>query len=199
VSGLWNWNLFYPDFERALANLRGFLRAARTSTSVEGFLVTAWGDYGCESLYSYLYPLILAAMEITEGSGAWEEKWLALSGESREVFGFRLAAGRSQITRALKAFIARGEAPSSSVAEEMKKVLSRFEGVELPRELEFVRNAMKAAVRRSEGPATASEMIRLATEYAELWLSERKPANLDYVYTKFWATAARIELEKIIK
>jgi len=53
--------------------------------------VTAWND-DCESLYSYLYPLILAAIEIAEGPRAWEEKRLALSGESREI-EFRVAAG----------------------------------------------------------------------------------------------------------
>lgn len=47
------------------------------------FLIAAWGDDGEECSFSFLDPLLLAAMEIAEGKGAWEEKWMTLGGKTR--------------------------------------------------------------------------------------------------------------------
>mgnify|MGYP000164963080 FL=1 len=99
--GLWNWNKYYPDFDTALTNVRNFLQAAKEE-GIMGFLVTAWGDDGEECLFSFLYPLILAAMEYAEGRGEWEEKWLALSGEPREVLEVRKAFGKGEVANYIK-------------------------------------------------------------------------------------------------
>ncbi|HIE18676.1 TPA: beta-N-acetylhexosaminidase, partial [Candidatus Bathyarchaeota archaeon] len=86
--GLSNWRRYYPNFQTALENLKNFLGAAK-ETEITGFLVTAWGDDGEECLFSLLEPLLLASMEIAEGNREWEEKWMALSGESKEVLKAR--------------------------------------------------------------------------------------------------------------
>jgi len=196
--GLWNWNLFYPDFDRALANLRGFLGAAREE-GVEGFMVTAWGDDGCECLYSYIYPLILAAMEIAEGSGRWEEKWVALKGEDRETLEFRKMLGRSEVTRAVKEFIARGAKPGGEVASELVKILNHIGDKPLSRDLMFMKRIIETMVRALEDRVVVSDLIGLANEYAALWLSERKRENLEYVYSKFWITASKLELARLTR
>ncbi|HHW57511.1 MAG TPA: beta-N-acetylhexosaminidase [Clostridia bacterium] len=99
--GVSNWNRYYPNFEIALGNIRNFLRPARKE-KLPGFLLTSWGDDGAECLYSFLDPLILANMEIAEGSGNWEEKWLALSGEKREVLEARKMLGESIFSETIK-------------------------------------------------------------------------------------------------
>ncbi len=196
--GIWNWNLFYPDFDKALANLRGFLGAAREE-GVEGFMVTAWGDDGCECLYSFIYPLILAAIEIAEGSGEWEEKWLALTGEDRRVLEFRKMLGSSEITRAIKEFIARGTKPSKDIEDRLKQILSYVESIPLSRDLMFMKRVVEIMIRAIHDKVTVSDFIGLANEYASLWLSERKKQNLDYVYRKFWISASRLDLLKLIE
>jgi len=85
------------------------------------------------------------------------------------------------MTRAFKAFIVRDEAPPNSVAEELKKVLSRSEGVELPRETRIREERHEGRHEEERRVGNSLRDDRLATEYAELQLSERKPANLDYV------------------
>lgn len=99
--GLSNWNRYYPNFDIALANITNFLIPAKKE-KLPGFLVTSWGDDGAECLYSYLDPLILATMEIAEGSGNWEEKWLSLKRESKDVLEVRKILGQNDLVETIK-------------------------------------------------------------------------------------------------
>jgi len=99
--GLANWNRYYPNFDMALTNLKNFLLPAKEE-KLPGFLVTAWGDDGEECLFSFLDPLILASMEIAEGDGNWEDKWVALTGEEKEVLDLRKDFGNTIISETLK-------------------------------------------------------------------------------------------------
>lgn len=195
--GLWNWNKYYPDFDTALTNVRNFLQAAREE-GVKGFMVTAWGDDGEECLYSFLYPLILAAMEYAEGSGEWEEKWLALSGEPREVLEVRKAFGKGEVANNIKRvlFQPTEEVRNLPVFDAWKKALELAQGVRLPPDLEFIKRCLEVGLRKVEGRATVADFLGLASMYADLWLRERKPANLARVYARFYSAAALLELEK---
>ncbi|MEM2186776.1 MAG: beta-N-acetylhexosaminidase [Thermofilaceae archaeon] len=195
--GLWNWNKYYPDFETALTNVKNFLQAAREE-GVKGFMVTAWGDDGEECLYSFLYPLILAAMEYAEGSGSWEEKWLALTGEPCEILEVRKSFGRGAVANFIKRvlFSPTEEVRNLPVYEEWRKALELAETVNLPPDLEFIKRCLEVGLRKVEGRATVADFLGLASLYADLWLSERKPANLARVYTRFYSAAAVLELER---
>ena len=194
---LWNWNRYYPDFDTALANLKNFLQAAREE-GVKGFMVTAWGDDGEECLYSFLYPLILAAMEFAEGSGEWEEKWLALSGEPRGVLEVRKAFGKGEVANYIKRvlFSPTEEVRSLPVFDAWRGALELAERVELPPDLAFIKRCLEVGLRKVEGKATAADFLGLASLYADLWLRERKPANLARVYARFYSAAALLELER---
>ncbi|ABL78695.1 beta-N-acetylhexosaminidase [Thermofilum pendens] len=189
--GLWNWDRYYPDFDAALANVKSFLQAAREE-GVKGFMVTAWGDDGEECLYSFLYPLILASMEYAEGNGRWEEKWLALSGEPREVLEVRKALGKGEVANYVKRvlFSPTDEVKGLPVFDEWRKALELAERVRLPPDLEFVKRCLEVGLRKVEGKATAADLLGLASLYADLWLRERKPANLARVYARFYSAAA---------
>ncbi|MCS7201727.1 MAG: beta-N-acetylhexosaminidase [Dictyoglomus sp.] len=99
--GLSNWLRFYPNFDIALGNLRNFLTSAKKE-KLPGFLITAWGDDGSECLFSFLDPLILAGMEIAEGNGEWEEKWMALSKEGEEIVRVRKVFGETFFSETIK-------------------------------------------------------------------------------------------------
>lgn len=197
--GLWNWNKYYPDFDTALTNVRNFLAAAREE-EVKGFMVTAWGDDGEECLYSFLFPLILASMEYAEGEGDWEEKWLALSGEPREVLEVRKTFGKGSVANYLKRvlFSPSEEIKNLGIFNEWKKALEQACGINLPPDLEFIRRCLEIGLKKIEGKATAADFIGLASLYADLWLSERKPANLARVYSRFFGSASILELERKI-
>ncbi|MCI4437783.1 MAG: beta-N-acetylhexosaminidase, partial [Ignisphaera sp.] len=220
APGLWNWNRFYPDYVTALTNLRNFLTAAREDQSVIGFLVTAWGDDGSECLFTYLNPLILAAMEIAEGSGSWEEKWIALTGEDRRVtearkifgevdtvvnewstrWGFWLPKQVLLKTRTLRMY--EKYLPKElldRLRKDLEKALEASKGVELPKELQFIKEFYEATLKALNGSIRVSDYIRLAEMYRDLWLSERKPHGLEEVIGKFWRAAGVTELEKALK
>jgi len=220
APGLWNWNRFYPDFVTALENLKNFFAAAKEDPSVEGFLVTAWGDDGSECLFEYLYPLILATMEIAEGRGEWEEKWLALTGESKELlevrksfgsiftakdefrvrWGFWLPKHVVLKTDLLKiASIYLGEYVFEDLKKEVEEVLKKARSMQLPPELEFIRKFYELVLKVLDNKATVSDYISLAKIYAEFWLRERKHQGLDNVIGKFWRAAGLNELEKILE
>jgi len=220
APGLWNWNRFYPDFVTALENLKNFFAAAKEDPSVEGFLVTAWGDDGSECLFEYLYPLILAAMEIAEGRGEWEEKWLTLTGESKELlevrksfgsiftakdefrvrWGFWLPKHVVLKTDLLKiASIYLGEDVFEDLKKEVEEVLKKARSMQLPPELEFIRKFYELVLKVLDNKATVSDYISLAKIYAEFWLRERKHQGLDNVIGKFWRAAGLNELEKILE
>jgi len=195
--GLWNWNKYYPDFDTALANVRNFLQAAREE-GVMGFLVTAWGDDGEECLFSFLYPLILAAMEYAEGRGEWEEKWLALSGESREVLEVRKAFGKGEVANYIKRvlFSPTKDVKELPIFDAWRRALELASKVELPPDLDFIRRCIEVGLKKIEGRATVADFLGLASTYADLWLSERKPEGLERVYARFWRAASLIELER---
>ena len=205
--GLSNWNRYYPDFDKALENLKNFLGAAREE-DVLGFLVTAWGDDGEECLFSFLDPLILAAMEYAEGNGEWEKKWLILSGESREVLEIRKLFGKSKVANSIKWIMF---TPLEEL-EELKKYVGKeyidkeiieklleTDKVLLPKDLSFIREAIFTCLKKIEGKATVSDFIRLANLYSELWLAERKAPGLQRILNRFWGSASNIDLHYRLK
>jgi len=217
APGLWNWNRFYPDYVTALENLRNFLTAAKEEPSVEGFLITAWGDDGSECLFSYLYPLLLASMEIAEGGGNWEEKWIALTGESRDVLEARKIFGKVDTvineyeqrwgfwlpkhvllkTRALsiyERYIPREL--FDRLRKDLEEAIESSRNIWLPNDLQFIREFYIATLRALDKKTRVSDYIKLAEIYRELWLSERKPHGLEEVIGKLWRAAGVTELEK---
>lgn len=191
--GLSNWNRLYPNFESALKNLEGFMLAARKK-GLMGFAVTAWGDDGSECLFSFLDPLILAAMEAAESGtlGGWENKWIRLTGEPSQVVEARVAFGRSEIADNLKRALYKHDqaAPHQKV--------SLPEGVAqacLPEDLSFIRRCVEVAS-KPDAELNPSDYIGLANTYAKLWLAERKPQGLVRVLTKFWGSAAAVEIAR---
>ena len=217
APGIWNWNRFYPDFPTALENLRNFLAAAREE-GVEGFLVTAWGDDGSECLFSFLDPLIAAAMEMAEGKGEWEEKWCALTGESREVLELRKLMGEvdtvvkewrwrwgfwlpKHILLKTEWFIAyRRYVPEETlekVRKSIEEVLSRAEKLTLPQDLQFAVDFYGVVLKALEGKASVSDYVALAKKYSELWLAERKKEGLERVLGRFWRAAGIADAELI--
>ncbi|HFC49112.1 MAG TPA: hypothetical protein ENJ59_00080 [Thermofilum sp.] len=196
-TGLWNWNKYYPNFELALRNAESFLGAAREE-GIEGFLVTAWGDNGSECLFSFLDPLILASMEIAEGNGKWEEKWLALTGESEEVLKARKLFGTREVADYLKhvlfATLHYRRASSDEkkeLAEKWRSILESVKNVDLPRDLDFIRKAIIVGLKRLENKDDPADYILLADIYAKLWLEERKPHGLEKITQRFWGAAGR--------
>jgi hexosaminidase len=200
--GLANWNTYYPDFDTAIENLRNFLTAAKEE-NLFGFLITAWGDDGEECLFSFLDPLILASMEIAEGNGDWEEKWLSFSGEDKSVLKVRELFGKSDISSYLKHILFADQwyyfdGNANKIKElsiKWKEVLKEVDGIGLPRDLTFIREALNIAIKRLDNSIKSSDLIDLSRDYTSLWLSERKPEGLEVVITRFWGAAGRIELK----
>jgi hypothetical protein len=198
--GLWNWNAFYPSFDAALVNLNSSLTATRDE-KIFGFLITAWGDDGCECLLSYLRLLLLISMEIAEGKGNWKEtwldKWITLTGESKEVAEARAKLGSATIFRNLKPLLFKGDTADSSATSFMKSTLNSISKVELSSDLSFIRAMLSAAIKRSEGKLTPEEISDLEKMYSSLWLKERKPEGLDYNLQKFQNIAEQVKSEKL--
>jgi len=188
--GLSNWNRFYPNFERALTNIRNFLTAARES-GLRGFLITAWGDDGEECLFTYLTPLILASMEIAEGTGDWEAKWVRLSGEGEDVLKARKLFGSSVVADNIKNVVyldrlsTLSEEVKSTIKDAWGKILNEVSGVKLPEDLELIRRMMEVGLRAINGEAREDDYWSLIETYAKLWLSERKPEGLANVLSRF--------------
>jgi len=200
--GLSNWNRYYPDFDKALENLKNFLGAAKEE-GVFGFLVTAWGDDGEECLFSLLYPLILAAIEFAEGNGEWEDKWMKLTRESEDILKIRKLFGRSTIANNIKKILFTPVEELGDVREyfdeELVKELCATEKVLLPKDLSFIREAILTCLKKLEGNATVSDFIRLANLYSELWLDERKVPGLQKILNRFWGSASNIDLSYRIR
>lgn len=195
--GFNNWNRYYPDFDVAIVNINNFITAAK-KVGVLGFLVTAWGDDGEECLFSLLDPLLLATMEIAEGKGDWEEKWLVLSGESREVLEVRKAFGKSSVSNYIKGvlFQPRSELVELSIFNEWKEVLELARTLRLPKDLAFIRDCLELGLMKVEGKGTVSDYLRMAVNYSQLWLEERKVEGLDRIVRRFWGAAGNLELER---
>lgn len=217
APGLWNWNRYYPDFPTALGNLENFLSAAKDE-SVEGFLITAWGDDGSECLFSFLNPLLLASMEIAEGLGNWEEKWIALTGEDAKVLQVRKVFGRVATvvdkwrvywsiwlpkhvllkTSILKIIELYAKDELRMLEKDLENALAVAREVQLPQDLSFVRKFYELTLKALRKSPTVSEYIELSNEYIRLWLSERKPQGLDTIVSRFWGAAGIIDLINIL-
>lgn len=197
--GFNNWNRYYPDFSTALTNIRNFLSAARKE-KILGFLVTAWGDDGEECLFSFLYPLLLATMEYAEGKGEWESKWCVIAKESNEILEIRKSFGKSEIANNIKRalYAPRKELEKIISYEVWDSVLRKCENTNLPEDLLFIKNCIKLGLSKIRGKATVSEYIKLAEDYANLWLKERKKEGLDRIIRRFWGAAGSLELERRI-
>ena len=199
--GLSNWGRYYPNFKTALENIKNFLGAAK-EMEITGFLITAWGDDGEECLFSLLEPLLLASMEIAEGNGRWEEKWVALTGESKEVLKARILFGNPEISEAVKHVVFRNfwfhrmnDERREALKAQWSKTLKETEGVRLPNDLDFIRRLIDLGVKVLNGEARVSDYISLSRIYAELWLNERKPEGLERIIERFWGAAGRTDMD----
>ncbi|MCW4025910.1 MAG: family 20 glycosylhydrolase, partial [Candidatus Bathyarchaeota archaeon] len=199
--GLNNWNRYYPNFQTALENLKNFLAAAR-ETDLPGFLITAWGDDGEECLFSFLEPLLLASMEIAEGSGKWEQKWKAITGEDETVVNARILFGDPVISEGLKHVILRDfwfHTSTPETKEDMKavweKALEETRGALLPADLGFIRQMIEAGTKVFEDKAKVSDFLALSNSYSKLWLGERKPEGLERIVERFWGAAGRTDMK----
>ncbi len=193
--GFSNWNTYYPNFEDALKNIRNFLKAARKK-KLPGFLVTSWGDDGAECLFSFLNPLLLATMEIAEGNGKWEEKWLAISGENENVLHVRKVLGKSNLLTSVKRALFFELNPYYKFETETQRMktlwedaLNESKDVPLPRDLEFVRTLLKISLKKIANDVKSSDFTELAKAYSQLWLAERKREGLEKIVAKFWSLA----------
>ena len=199
--GLSNWNKYYPNFQTALENLRNFLGAAR-ETDLPGFLVTAWGDDGEECLFSFLEPLLLAAMEMAEGNGRWQEKWTALTGEAETVLNARMLFGDPELTETLKPAVFRDDSfyrmpreRREALKSRWEKTLKKIEGAPLPEDLGFIRRLVMLGGGSLDNGAKVSDYLVLCNLYSRLWLQERKPEGLGRIVGRFWAAAGREDMK----
>ncbi len=198
--GLSNWNTYYPNFQIALENLKNFLGAAKEE-SITGFLVTAWGDDGAECLFSYLDPLILTTMEIAEGKEKWEDKWKALTDENEKIISVRKTFGEPAVSLSLKHVLFAdlwyhlygNEKAEDELKTKWSEILDEADGVNLPEDLWFIREAVRTGLNRLNHTVRASDFIELASIYSRLWLSERKPEGLEKILTRFWGAAGVID------
>jgi len=199
--GLSNWNRYYPNYPMALENLRNFLTAAK-ETDLPGFLVTAWGDDGEECLFSFLDPLLLAAIEFAEGDGRWQEKWMALSGEDESVLRARTLLGDPAISEELKHVVFRdfwfyGSTSESKEATKShwEKTLKEIEGVRLPDDLDFIRRLIEIGIKVHNNDVKVSDYLSLFNSYSKLWLGERRPEGLETIAQRFWGAAGREDMK----
>lgn len=199
--GLANWNRYYPNFRMAIENLKNFLAAAKKLKTL-GFLVTAWGDDGEECLFKFLYPLILASMEIAEGNGRWEEKWLALSGEDEKVLDARKMFGEPEISENIKHILLAdyryyrlSDSKRKAILSKIDEALNKVKNVNLPLDLFFIRACLEVCLRRLKGVLTSSDFLALSQIYAKLWLEERKPEGLERIISRLWGSAGRVDLK----
>lgn len=200
--GLSDWNTFYPNFKTALSNVKNFIDASKEE-KLPGFMVTSWGDDGQECLFSFLNPLILATIEIAEGTGEWEEKWIALSGENEDVTNVRKVFGNSEVsTMTLKRVLFGDLYPlykiksdeEKKIQDEFEKVLDETKNTSLPDDLEFVKRMIEVALLKMKDKSRSSDFISLFNSYSKLWLDERKIEGLEYILPRFWGMAGVVDL-----
>lgn len=199
--GLSNWNRYYPNFQLAVENLKNFLTASREE-GVSGFLITAWGDDGEECLFSFLEPLMLAAVEIAEGKGEWQEKWMTIKGESKDALRARMLFGEPDVSEILKHVIFRDAwfyrlSPERRAHLESfwEKSLKEIEGVHLPEDVEFIRRLLEVALKVLRKEAKVSDYLMLSNIYSKLWLKERKPEGLEKIVERFWGAAGKEDMK----
>lgn len=198
--GLCNWNRYYPNFQTAIDNLRNFLAAAKEE-GLPGFLVTAWGDDGEECLFSFLEPLLLAAVEMAEGDGRWQEKWMAIAGEDERVVRARILFGNPGISDVIKHVVFRDtwfHSLNSQVKEELRSLwehtLKEVGDTCLPNDLHFIRKLVEVGMSALSNDARDSDYVMLSKLYSNLWLRERKREGLDTIVGRFWAAGGKEDL-----
>ena len=201
--GLSNWNRYYPNVQTAMENLRNFLGAAREE-DLFGFLITAWGDDGEECLFSFLDPLLLAAIEIAEGDGRWQEKWMAISGEDDRIVKARILFGNPGISDRLKHVIFRdpslyglGSQAREEVRSLWENALKEIKNTSLPEDLDLIRKLLEVGLKVLNDHVKASDYVMLSKLYSSLWLAERKPEGLDTIVERFWGAAGKEDLRTI--
>jgi hypothetical protein len=190
-----NENKYYPNFQRAESNLQNFLAAARQER-LPGFMVTAWGDMGGECLFSFLDPLLIAAVEFSEGKGDWQKPWCALSGEDQKTVRARRLFGFPAVAQHMKSALFRSvhfenldARRRKAIYEDWNRVLEETRATVLPEDLAFVRSMLEVTVRVYEEKGEVSDYLGLCQRYARLWKAERKIPGLDTVVRRFWAAA----------
>ncbi|HDJ89382.1 MAG TPA: beta-N-acetylhexosaminidase, partial [Thermoprotei archaeon] len=195
--GYSNWNKYYPDFDTALKNISNFLGAAREE-KIFGFMATAWGDDGEECLFSHLYPLILATMEIAEGNGRWEEKWITISGENEKILEFRKDVGKPEVSNYIKKVLFNPvqEIKDYPIYNIWRKILEKYRDTMLPEPLKFIYNCIKVGIEKVDGKVNVSDYIALSNQYTYLWLKERKHNGLERIVARFWSAASQLDLIK---
>ncbi|MFH1422045.1 MAG: beta-N-acetylhexosaminidase [Planctomycetota bacterium] len=184
APGLSNWGRFYPDFDNALLNLERFLKTAREH-KVPGFLITSWGDNGAECMYKSVEPLLLAAAEAAHGNLNWEEKWVALSGENEKIITLRRMFGHNCVGAAIKHLIFSDIVPDARTVRYWKGLVKQAKENKLPEDLKFICDFLEAGLKKLDGKLKLADIVKLAGSYKKLWISERKPANLNKVISKF--------------
>lgn len=199
--GFSNWNRYYPNFQTAMENLRNFLTAAKEE-DLFGFLVTAWGDDGEECLFSFLEPLLLATVEIAEGKGRWQEKWMAMRGEDEHIAKARILFGNSGISDVLKHVIFRDPWFFRLSSQRKEETRSLWEGTlkeigdsYLPEDLDFIRKLLEVGLNILSNNVTVTDYLTLSNLYSSLWLAERKPEGLDTIVGRLWGAAGKENLK----
>jgi len=199
--GLSNWNRYYPNFPTATENLKNFLTTARKE-DLSGFLVTAWGDDGWECLFSHLDALLLAAVEIAEADGEWEEKWMAITGENKDILNARLLFGNPDVSDVLKHVIYRDfwyyrltEQRKEEIRSFWQKILEEVEDACLPEDLHFVRLMLEVGAKVLNNEVKAADYIMLSNLYHKLWLRERKTEGLGTVVERLWGAAGKQDMK----
>jgi len=192
---------YYPSFERAVKNSESFFAAAREEDLL-GFLVTEWG-YEC--LFSFLDPLLLASMEIAEGDGRWQEKWMAISGEDETVLRARTLLGMLDYNLGfsmLKHVIFRDfhfhrltPEKKDELKSLWKKTLEAIGSAILPEDLSFICRLLEIGIKVLEENVKVTDYLEMSNLYSKLWLKERKPEGLDRMVERFWSAAGREDMK----
>jgi hexosaminidase len=189
-----NWSTFYPDFDSAIKNIVSFIEAAKIENLL-GYMVTAWGDGGQESLFTYLYPLLLASVDYSTNRDLWPVKYSVLTGENIETSRLRFAAGVPSVGPALRNVLYsplnyiehRRELPRDWT-DKMNDFYKSSEGVNLPEEMQIIKNMVSNAINFASNTFDKSSYMKVVDQYEKLWLDERKPDGLENIVSRFMGT-----------
>ena len=130
-------------------------------------------------------------MEIAEGMGDWEAKWIRLSGEDENVLKARKLFGKGIVSYNIKNVIYLDRLSTMSneakemIKDEWSKILDELRNVKLPESLELIRSMIELGLKVIKGEAKADDYWSIIDAYAKLWLSERKPEGLSNVLSRF--------------
>ncbi len=185
-----NWSTFYPDFESAIRNVDSFITAAEVE-QLPGYMITAWGDSGQESLFSFLNPLLMVSADHSSSSESWPRKFSVLFGEDINSSYARFYAGTKSVGPALRNVI---YSPISSLPqrrtlpnnwqEEMKKFYRSAKRANLSPDMMFILSMVSNAIDLAERKFNKNSYIDMVHRYEKLWLKERKPEGLENVVSR---------------